>query len=1188
MDSRKNTNQPPDSISEMGPTNRRFIASKNIQQYIKNNLGSPEIQINSNTLIYNKFNTIMQNNKPEKEELSNRKDLRRKIGGTPLNKKPKLRRNSHTHNIYSDKTNHWKQLKNKGIKLIKEISQNLNLKKETKNAYLDNINFTKKNSEIKNLSNKNTPSQTHKDTDVKNATTKSEPQLIRRDSSKKIINSDENNLKKLSFSVRKFKLYNENILLQDEDSFKSSSLTSPPYIIFHIGKFRKFWDFFVLVTVIYSMIFTPLKLCFYLENALLKNIEIFICFILMVDFVLNFFTTYYDEEENLITDLNQIIKNYFFNEFLFDLLACFPSEFFIFLRTFDPFVFFFVEWISMIRISKATKKNLTGRFFWDIVLTKNNSIDRLIKFIVIFLILTHISSCAFIFVGKIDPDLDNWIDVNNLTRNSDIYITSVYFNIVTIYTIGYGDIVPYTMFERIYVTLFMFVGILLFSYAISSLSNIFSATNTKNVDYKRKQYILNCISTEYHLSSAFYKKIEKVINHEHYSDKNEIEKYELLESLPNNLRKDLIMVIYRKQLKYIKFFKNQTHDFSMFVLPLLKSHKFLKGEQVLNVGDLVTEMYVVEKGNIGINLGSYYDKLEIGVLRENSHFGELLMQANEQCPYEVICKSKSADLLVLKENDFLKIKSSFFDSIFEILEESFKQLEILDKRRQVVMELFKFYKNTKEVKEKLRYLNIYLMDEGFINYYLNNVDFEEAYEFLDKHNYTTIKEILDKIMNQTSKKRAKEEKIKIKINSNKTLDNLNEKFVLQDKNHQIQNIRNETINRINNFNKESLIQIINDKSYDNEINSIDYPLKDSERSNSNLKNLSKIVQPNHSANSSILNIRKEHKHHSSNIETSSPINFPSNLKSHSNKKTNQFSTRYDMLSNHKGLNNNLLNVDYCQDINSDNIIGSFERRGKKSSTNNPRNYNPLLKNLSSVHKQKRIKDFNDVYREVSRNLNNNRIQENLDRESLLNEKTLNLLNVNKSSILYRNSSKKSDFSSRILNNSLLRNRDVNEEYSRSSKLIKEQFLEITKAQSLHIKSKINSLDIIKEYRKKVLNSLQVSTCINVSIESKIIVSLSSQTIFKSINSPKILREGNSHSKVSSKDIIINKEITNEKLVSSPVFHIHQNVNIYEGNLMKYNIKNGDNHGDEYQDEVKDYKEAYKKLRNLLNMFKSLT
>jgi hypothetical protein len=295
-----------------------------------------------------------------------------------------------------------------------------------------------------------------------------------------------------------------------------------------------------------------------------------------------------------------------------------------------------------------------------------------------------------------------------------------------------------------------------------------------------------------------------------------------------------------------------------------------------------------------------------------------------------------------------------------------------------------------------------------------------------------------------------------------------------------------------------------------------------------------------------------------------------------------------MLSNHKGLNNNLLNVDYCQDINSDNIIGSFERRGKKSSTNNPRNYNPLLKNLSSVHKQKRIKDFNDVYREVSRNLNNNRIQENLDRESLLNEKTLNLLNVNKSSILYRNSSKKSDFSSRILNNSLLRNRDVNEEYSRSSKLIKEQFLEITKAQSLHIKSKINSLDIIKEYRKKVLNSLQVSTCINVSIESKIIVSLSSQTIFKSINSPKILREGNSHSKVSSKDIIINKEITNEKLVSSPVFHIHQNVNIYEGNLMKYNIKNGDNHGDEYQVEVKDYKEAYKKLRNLLNMFKSLT
>jgi len=1187
MDLGKNTNLPPDSISEIGLSNRRLIASKNIQQYINDNLCSPELQINSNTLIYNKFNTIMQN-KPEKEELSQRKDLRKKIVGTPLNKKPKMRRYSHSHNIYSDKTNHWKQLKVKGIKLIKEISQNLNLKEETKNAYLENINFYKKNSEIKNLSKKNTPNQSNKDADVKNATTKSEPQLFIRDSSKKIINLVENSLKKLTFSVRKFKLYNENVLLQDEDSFKSYSLSSQPYMIFHKGKFRTFWDFFVLMTVIYSMIFTPLKLCFYLENILLKDVEMFICFVSIIDFVLNFITTYYDEEENLITDFRRIIKNYFFNEFFFDLLACFPSEFFIFLQKYDPFIFFIVEWISMVRISKATKKNLTGRFFWDIVLTKNNSVDRLIKFIVIFLILTHICSCAFIFVGNIDPDLDNWIDMNNLTRNFDIYITSVYFNIVTIYTIGYGDIVPYTMFERIYVTLFMFVGILLFSYAISSLSNIFSATNTKNVDYKRKQYILNCISTEYHLSSAFYKKIEKVINHEHYSDKNEIERYELLESLPNNLRKELIMVIYKKQLKNIKFFKNQTHDFSMFVLPLLKNHIFMKGEQLLNVGDLVTEMYLIEKGNIGFNLGSYYDNLEIGVIRENFHFGELLMQANEQCPYEVICKSKSANVLVLKENDFLKIKSSFFDSIFEILEESFKQLEILDKRRQVVMELFKFYQNMKEVKEKLRYLNIYLMDEGFIDYYLNDLDFEEAYDFLDQHNYSAIKEILDKIMNQTCKKKVKEEKIKIKINSNKTLDNFTEKLVLPNQKDQFYNIGNDTLNRNDNFNKESLIQIVNDKSLENEISNIEHPLRDNESSNIYLKNPSKIILPNSSADTSILHLRKEHKHHSSNIESSSPIKFPSNLRSSSNKKTNKFSTRYDMLSNDKGVNNKLLNVDYCLDKNSDNPTGSFERRRKKSSTNNPNNRNPLLKNLSNIEKKQRMKNFNDVFTKVSRNLNNNRIQENLERESFLNEKTLNLLNSNKTNIFYRNSNKKSNFSSKIYNNSVSRNKEFNDEYSRPSKVIKEQLLEITNAQSFHIDSKLTSLDIIKEYRNKVLNSLEVSTCINVSIESKIIVSLSSQTIFTSINSPTIMPKGKCHSSVSSKDIIIKKEVTNKKLASSPVFHIHQNVNIYEGNIMKYNINNVDNKGVEYTDEVKDYKKTNKKLRNVLTMLKLLT
>ncbi len=235
-----------------------------------------------------------------------------------------------------------------------------------------------------------------------------------------------------------------------------------------------------------------------------------------------------------------------------------------------------------------------------------------------------------------------------------------------------------------------------------------------------------------------------------------------------------------------------------------------------------------------------------------------------------------------------------------------------------------------------------------------------------------------------------------------------------------------------------------------------------------------------------------------------------------------------------------------------------------------------------------MKNFNDVFTKVSRNLNNNRIQENLERESFLNEKTLNLLNSNKTNIFYRNSNKKSNFSSKIYNNSVSRNKEFNDEYSRPSKVIKEQLLEITNAQSFHIDSKLTSLDIIKEYRNKVLNSLEVSTCINVSIESKIIVSLSSQTIFTSINSPTIMPKGKCHSSVSSKDIIIKKEVTNKKLASSPVFHIHQNVNIYEGNIMKYNINNVDNKGVEYTDEVKDYKKTNKKLRNVLTMLKLLT
>jgi hypothetical protein len=54
----------------------------------------------------------------------------------------------------------------------------------------------------------------------------------------------------------------------------------------------------------------------------------------------------------------------------------------------------------------------------------------------------------------------------------DLYVTSFYFTVTTIMTVGYGDITAYSLMERLLCILLMLTGVVSFSYATGSISSI--------------------------------------------------------------------------------------------------------------------------------------------------------------------------------------------------------------------------------------------------------------------------------------------------------------------------------------------------------------------------------------------------------------------------------------------------------------------------------------------------------------------------------------------------------------------------------------------------------------------------------------------------------------------------------------------------------------------------------------------
>ena len=80
----------------------------------------------------------------------------------------------------------------------------------------------------------------------------------------------------------------------------------------------------------------------------------------------------------------------------------------------------------------------------------------------------------------------------NLAHSSflAIYITSLYFSVITTLTIGYGDIAPKTDIEKIYVVTVALLVCGVLAYSISTIGNIFKQMSEKKDLFKTKMKIL--------------------------------------------------------------------------------------------------------------------------------------------------------------------------------------------------------------------------------------------------------------------------------------------------------------------------------------------------------------------------------------------------------------------------------------------------------------------------------------------------------------------------------------------------------------------------------------------------------------------------------------------------------------------------------------------------------------------------
>ena len=489
--------------------------------------------------------------------------------------------------------------------------------------------------------------------------------------------------KEKAFIEKKFRLLDKrNYQVYDSlsDNEDVKDIIDNSFKIMPNSLFITIWENILSLIFLYFSFIVPVLITFPKDIPnYIKALEVIIDLYFIADIIINFFIPFPIENSSLFDyeySQHKIVVHYLCTWFLFDFIMAFPFNTLINFSLdyiggpLDSFLHIKHYW-NMFKLAKLLilvksvinqkRHKKYQRSIIDDYIGVNAK--RLFQFVFFLFTLTHISSCIWALIGKIE--YPNWIIQYNLIDKSstEIYFASMYYNFATIFSIGYGDICTTNKHERLYNIMLQSAGLFLYSYILSSMSYLLKIEKEKEEVLERKLAILEGIKMQYNIDIYLFWKIKKYLLYQ--SEKDQESEISFLQSLPNNLKNEMISKMYKDVLSF-KFFKNTNFEFKNKVIMNLKPIQAEMNNILIGMNTLVDDLILIKRGILGIEYQYKGAIIKISKLRRGEHFGEVNMLLHKKCPFDIIVKTKKADLYYLNKTALIELGNEFPD-IFEKL-----------------------------------------------------------------------------------------------------------------------------------------------------------------------------------------------------------------------------------------------------------------------------------------------------------------------------------------------------------------------------------------------------------------------------------------------------------------------------------------------------------------------------------------
>ncbi|KAF5748236.1 potassium channel KAT3 [Tripterygium wilfordii] len=470
------------------------------------------------------------------------------------------------------------------------------------------------------------------------------------------------------------------------------------YVIVPYDRRYRLWQALLVVLVVYSAWASPFELAFKAAaGGALMYVDLVVDVFFTIDIILTFFVAYLDTSSYLLVDDHKKIALRYITSlwFVMDVASTLPFQFIY--RVFtgemqNGQAFGFLNLLRLWRLRRVSElfkrleKDTIFSYFWT----------RLSKLICVILFVVHSAGCFYYWLAAHHKVPENtWIgaQVHDFKHRSVWlgYTYSLYWSIVTLTTVGYGDLHAVNTGEKTFNMLYMLFNIGLTAYVIGNMTNlvVHSAVRTfamRDAINEMLQYV-----SKNRLPESLR---EQMLAHMQLKFKTaELQQEEVLMDLPKAIRSSISQHLFRNTVGNAYLFKGATEDLIGQLVSEMKAEYFPPKVEIILKNEIPTDFYILVSG--AVELLTYKNGIEqsLSKLGPGDLAGEIGVLFNIPQPFTVRTKRLSQVIRISHQN---------FKQIVQPYNEDGKI---------IISNFIQYLKNLKEdVREEIRFLTDYLSD----------------------------------------------------------------------------------------------------------------------------------------------------------------------------------------------------------------------------------------------------------------------------------------------------------------------------------------------------------------------------------------------------------------------------------------------------------------------------------------------